>query len=184
MSVILSFLIRSLIWRIPGMRLFATAFGLIAAGGILLYILWSLAVTRIAKNRGVRFAWLAWLPIANLYVFGRCADDERGRRFYAWICPLLLGSAMVSFIGAAAASGGDVLSSGALFVTICIVLLAAALVYFYMALSWVYTSLVKKPTAILVLSIVFPFLIPIFLFVLREKLPGGATRVRINSQSD
>lgn len=45
-----------------------TVFGVLI--GIAAYILTALGLYSIAKNRGMENAWLAWIPIAQLYVIG------------------------------------------------------------------------------------------------------------------
>ena len=180
MSFLIAFLIRSLIWRIPGMRLFAALFGLLAAAIIFLYIFYALGLYRIGKNRRIPLSWLSWIPVADFYVLGAAADDMRGRRFYQIICPAL---------GAAAAGFGitgltAAMDNAAVFFTLAILLAVACAVFLYVALYWVYAGLVRAPVPLLVLSVIFAFLIPIFLFVLREKLPGGARRVTVPVKGD
>lgn len=184
MSLILTFLIRSLIWRIPGMRLLATAAVLAASGGIFLYILFALALVQIARNRQVRAPWLAWIPVANLYTLGACADDERGGVRYAVLCPGLLGGAVICMAAAYFRGGEDVFAAGPLLVAIALGLAAAALVLAYIALNWVYRSVSRSPTALTVLSVIFGFLIPIFLFVLRNRLSGGGRMPRSAAPGD
>lgn len=56
-------------------------------------ILSSYAVFRIGQGVGLRSAWLAWIPVGNLWVMGCIADDYqklvKGRKSYLrWILPL------------------------------------------------------------------------------------------------
>lgn len=56
-------------------------------------ILSSYAVFRIGRGLGLRSAWLAWIPVGNLWVMGCIADDYqklvKGRKSYLrWILPL------------------------------------------------------------------------------------------------
>lgn len=39
------------------------------------YIFTGLAIMTIAKNRGIKYPWLIWIPIANNYQLGAVADD-------------------------------------------------------------------------------------------------------------
>lgn len=39
------------------------------------YVLMALGMYTIAKRRGIRHAWLAWLPVANLWLLG-CVSDQ------------------------------------------------------------------------------------------------------------
>lgn len=184
MSLILTFLVRSLIWRIPGMRLFATLGVLAAAAGIFLYIFFALGLMQIAKNRGIRLPWLAWIPVASLFTLGACADDERGTIRYQVLCPAFLGSAVVCFAFADAGGLGDVFAAGPLLVAIAFGLLITAVVLSFIALNWIYRSTSRTPTALTVLSIIFGFLIPIFLFVLRNRLPGGGRMPSAHAPGD
>jgi hypothetical protein len=48
--------------------IFATIF-------IPLYIIGSLGLMRLAKNRGFEAPWLAWIPIGNLFLLGRLVNN-------------------------------------------------------------------------------------------------------------
>ena len=39
------------------------------------YVLYSLGLYTIAKRRGIRNAWLAWIPVATVWILGSVADD-------------------------------------------------------------------------------------------------------------
>ncbi len=39
--------------------------------GVTLYVISSIGLMGFAKNRGIDNAWLAWIPIGNLYLIGR-----------------------------------------------------------------------------------------------------------------
>ena len=45
--------------------------------GVLVYVLLSWGLYAIAKRRGVRKPWLAWVPIGNMWVLGCIADQYR-----------------------------------------------------------------------------------------------------------
>lgn len=38
--------------------------------GVAAYVLMALGLMKLAENKGIENAWLAWIPIANLYIFG------------------------------------------------------------------------------------------------------------------
>ena len=54
--------------------------GLLALGGIVvfffsiigiaMYVLFSLGLMKLAENKGIENPWLAWIPIANMYILG------------------------------------------------------------------------------------------------------------------
>lgn len=64
----------------------STAMALIAAlGGLLIvlfivgiisYVFMSLGLYTMAKNRGIDYAWLAWIPIASGYIQGKLIYDK------------------------------------------------------------------------------------------------------------
>lgn len=63
------------------------------------YVLMALGMYTIAKRRGIRHAWLAWLPVANLWLLG-CVSDQyqqvalgkqkTKRRVMMWLYALIL----------------------------------------------------------------------------------------------
>lgn len=73
------------------------AFGAIAfIFGVAVYIYWSLALMRIAKKIGTEPAWLAWIPIANLYLMSQMAGMH-------WWPVLLVVGGFIPIIGVLAA---------------------------------------------------------------------------------
>lgn len=45
--------------------------------GLIGYVLSSLAIYTIAQRRGIRKAWLAWLPVLNVWILGSISDQYR-----------------------------------------------------------------------------------------------------------
>jgi len=43
--------------------------------GIVAYVFTSLGLMTLAKNKGIENAWLAWIPIANLYILGLIVES-------------------------------------------------------------------------------------------------------------
>ena len=41
------------------------------------YVLTSLALYAIAERRGLKNAWMAWLPVLNLWILGSISDQYR-----------------------------------------------------------------------------------------------------------
>lgn len=56
-------------------RVFLLIFGIFLVFGIVLYVLEALGQYTIAKRRGIRKPWLAWIPIANVWTLG-CISDQ------------------------------------------------------------------------------------------------------------
>lgn len=42
---------------------------------IVAYVLFSLGLMKLAENKGIANAWLAWIPIANLYLLGLVVEE-------------------------------------------------------------------------------------------------------------
>lgn len=55
--------------------LFAVVWFAMLGGIITLYVLGALGAYTVAKHRGVKNAWLAWLPVGISYVYGALSDD-------------------------------------------------------------------------------------------------------------
>lgn len=57
-----------MIGLIAGLGIFALIFFIFV---IALYVIQSLALMGIAQKKGIDYAWLAWIPIGNLYIIGK-----------------------------------------------------------------------------------------------------------------
>lgn len=153
------------------------------------YILGSIGNYTIAKRRGIRNPWLAWIPLANLWITG-CISDQyqyvvKGKTKNRRKLLLILGIAnvVVSSVlrdvatgltyagGEEAAMAGGALSlitallSGAISVTM--------LVFYYMSLYDLYSSCNPSNNVLfLVLSIIFRVTEPFFVFFNRKRDDG------------
>lgn len=164
--------------------------------GIAIYVLTSLSLYTIAKRRGIRKAWLAWVPVLNCWILGSLSDQYRyvvrgqikhKRKILlilnllkAVLCTTLISMAAVViwtmftdaagfFMGSVLSLLGLLLPLGAVGVAYCI--------FYYMALYDLYTSLDPENNVLfLVLSIFFSFTKPFFLFFNREKDKGMPPR--------
>lgn len=47
-----------------------------AIGGAAQYVLTGISVMKLARRRGIDNAWLAWIPVANNWLFGKLAESE------------------------------------------------------------------------------------------------------------
>jgi hypothetical protein len=178
---------------------------LIAALNIASYVLRSLGVYTIAKRRGIRRPWFAWVPVVDYYLLG-CISDQyqyvvkgktRNKRsvllalaitqtvviigmFAAYI---LL---MVNVVRTAAAGMSEELmmrtvaapAIGILCISLVMMVLAiVTMVFRYMALYDLYTSCSPANNVLfLVLSIVFNVTEPFFIFFSRKKDGGMPPR--------
>lgn len=51
--------------------------GISSTLGLIGYVLSSLAIYTIAQRRGIQKAWLAWLPVLNVWILGSISDQYR-----------------------------------------------------------------------------------------------------------
>lgn len=168
------------------------------------YVLTALGIYVIARRRGLSKPWLAWVPVANVWLLGSLSDQYRYvvrgeiRSKRKWL--LALGILMVVFavaliilalsmVGSAVRFGyygphrgamqellGPVLSMLGLVLPLLATVIAYAVIR-YMALYDVYKSLDPNNCVLfLVLSICFGVTEPFFLFFNRNKDEGMPPR--------
>ena len=163
-------------------------FGKLLTGGvaplvsIAIYVFTALSLYTVAKRRGIAAPWLAWVPVARLWVLGSLSDQYRyltqGQIRHRRISLLVLTGGIV--VGTIAAIAGA--SVGAILTVLCLALAVAcaAIVYvvlYFMALYDVYASCDPQNAAVyLVLSVFFRFLVPVFLFLSRNLEKGMPPR--------
>ena len=188
-------------------RILSVVGGLLAAVVILLlmirlifHIFRSVGLYRIAKSRGIRRAWLAWVPVGNAWIQGNISDQYRyvvkGRISYRRFALLWLTVASTALSIAASVLSVDVLlatvsrfliNAGrvnrihmAAFTAVSSVEGVVALVcmvFHYLTVYDLYKSCTKRYSVLyLVLSIVFKFLEPVLLFLCRDKEEGMPPR--------
>ena len=171
---------------------------LMSAIPVLLYILQSVGLHTIAKRRGIRKPWLAWLPLGDVWIVGSISDQYqyvvkgkiRNRR------KVLLGLTIGTLVGAVAycaiylvgivgvvtgmAEGAVVTAMipMVLILTPVMGVLAVLLAVFrYIALYDVFCSCSPdNGVLMLVLSIFFNITMPFFLFAIRKKDAGMPPR--------
>lgn len=161
---------------------------------ILFYVFNALGFYTVAKRRGIREPWLAWIPIANLWVMGCISDQYQyvvkgkvtNRRKI--LLGLSIGSFAVSMVmsvitnTAALLGGSGDGFSGAVIISLLSTLLSwgisiTATVFQYIALYDYYSSCCPRHNVLfLVLGIFFGFLTPFFVFFNRKKDEGMPPR--------
>ncbi|MEE3333146.1 MAG: hypothetical protein VZR54_02600 [Ruminococcus sp.] len=135
----------------------------VIAIGIVLYIFGSLGLYKIAKNRNIPNPWMAWIPVANSYLLGKIGDyydlKNTGKCNNFAIIMLCIA------IAAIAAPITVILG----FVT---PFAAIALCVFDYICYYKFFKNVNPDSAVvmLVLSIIFPIILPFVLFVCRNKI--------------
>ena len=168
------------------------------------YVFTALGLYTLAQRRGLRHPWLAWIPVANVWILGSLSDQyryvvrgqvrsKRKALLTLNIISAVMGVVMVvvimaavircvfSFRGASEteivnALMGSIMGVLALCVPWAGVAIASA-VLSYMALYDIYTSCdPANNTVYLVLSILFGFTQAIFLFLCRNRDDGMPPR--------
>ena len=171
--------------------------------GIASYVLSSMAVYTIARRRGLRKPWLAWIPVANVWLLGSLSDqyhyvvkgENKSKRkwllilnvlvfaFTAAIAVLAIGTVSTALLGSYRSESellrriwGPVMA----ILGLCLPLVGAAIacaIIRYMALYDVFKSLDPNNCVMfLVLSILFGVTEPFFLFFNRNKDLGMPPR--------
>ena len=173
--------------------------------GIATYVLSSWALYTIAQRRGIRKAWLSWIPMLNVWILGSLSDQYRyvvkgqikSKRkllltfsLTSLVCgTIVFGTAVYAVVQSAmklmqGSSNQMILTmiTGPVITAICVslpivVLSVATAVIRYMALYDIYTSLdPSNGVLFLVLSIFFRATEPFFLFFNRNKDLGMPPR--------
>ena len=164
--------------------------------GIAAYILTALAIYTISCRRGLRHPWLAWVPVANVWLLGSLSDqyqyvvkgENKSKR--KWLITLNILKAvlwLLLIILTIVAAGMLIANESAQTIGLLVALLGlllpfvaviiAACVIRYMALYDIFRSLDPGNAVLyLVLSILFSPTEPFFLFFNREKDLGMPPR--------
>lgn len=161
---------------------------------ILLYVLESIGLYTLCSRRGLGNAWLAWIPVGNLWTLGKIADQDQEKRsgkparLRVWMMVLLLavpvamilmfvvGFVMGSFTALSENSGaGGTVALGFILMMVFCYLLVVGIAIALQVLTYVaYYRLFRScrsdlAPVFLVLGIFFSFLLPIFVFAVRKR---------------
>ena len=180
-------------------------FGMPMLVSIATYVLTALALYTIAKRRGLKNAWLAWIPVADCWLLGSLSDQyqyvvngqHKSRRKILLLFRILITIMWISLMGLLAnlffhtfgsilwGSMNDdqifqILHQAMNLLALCLPLVGASIAYAvfrYMALYDIYRSLDPANCVLfLVLSILFGVTEPFFLFFSRNKDDGMPPR--------
>lgn len=180
---------------------FIGAIAVSAVIGIAIYLLESISVYKMAKSAEVKNPWLAFVPVANDWVFGTLAEKYKKKNGtksarFGIILPVLEG---IVFIESIALTIFTVISIKEItgyaldavntssemapeqfmslipVIILYFALIAVAIAYavvFFIALWRVYSSFDKSnATLYIVLSVIFTISVPIILFIIRNRKP-------------
>ena len=169
------------------------------------YILSSLGFYTLARRRGIRHAWLSWVPVANIWILGSLSDQYRyvvrgqirSRRKLLLTLKILtsvLGTVVLSMVLGTVGQMlfgivrgidekqvmelflGTLLRAGGLGLLLLPLAIVTA-VFRYMALYDLYRSCAPDDAVLfLVVGILFSFTEPFFIFFSREKELGMPPR--------
>lgn len=180
-------------------------FAFIVIIALAMYLLEAVGLYGIAKSSGFSSPWRSFIPFANTFLFGKIAekyqrrDGKRSAKFGGLllafeILTLIFSIAtmafVISMISVLATSYNDFELNASIVVPMiamlacCFVLIGVLIAYvviYYVALWRIFTAFdYNNATVYFVLSILFSFLGPIFLFVLRNKQPVFDQREHFN----
>ena len=160
------------------------------------YILTAIALYTISRRRGLANAWLAWIPVANVWLLGSLSDQyqyvvkgqDKTKRKWLLILNILKAVLLTMIVILAVVAAGSLFANQlseimglvvallGLVLPLCAVTITLCVIR-YMALFDIYRS-VDPGNAVLylVLSILFGPTEPFFLFFNREKDQGMPPR--------
>lgn len=172
--------------------------------GIASYVLTALALYTMAQRRGIKNAWLSWIPVVNCWIIGSLSDqyryvvrgevkNKRKALLILNIVNAVLAVVMVIvavvmvFMGIRSAVGpydedilGSIIGAVAGIAVLCLPIVGVSIalaVIRYMALYDIYTSCQPQNNVVyLVISIIFGITEPFFLFLCRDKDEGMPPR--------
>ena len=183
------------------LTVFIGAIAVSAVIGIAIYLLESISVYKMAKSAEIKNPWLAFIPVANDWVFGMLAEKYKKKNGtksarFGIILPVLEG---IVFIESIALTIFTVISIKEItgyaldavntstemapeqfmslipVIILYFALMAVAIAYavvFFIALWRVYSSFDKSnATLYIVLSVIFTISVPIILFIIRNRKP-------------
>lgn len=180
---------------------FIGAIAVSAVIGIAIYLLESISVYKMAKSAEIKNPWLAFIPVANDWVFGTLAEKYKKKNGtksarFGIILPVLEGIVLIETIALTiftvisikeitgyaldAVNTSSEMAPEQFMSLIPVIILYFALmavafayaVVFFIALWRVYSSFDKSnATLYIVLSVVFTISVPIILFIIRNRKP-------------
>lgn len=123
-----------------------------------LYLLESFGLYTLAKRKNLEYPWLAWLPIVKNYLLGELTGNEMwgldGSKWILVFAPIVMIALSLTYFG----------------FFLSLVLSLAFTVYYFMVLFKLFKEYQPKSADLFIItSILFPVLIPVYLFVIRNK---------------
>lgn len=183
------------------LTVFIGVFAVSAVIGIAIYLLESISVYKMAKSAEIKNPWLAFIPVANDWVFGTLAEKYKKKNGtksarFGIILPVLEGIVLIEAIAltiftvisvkeitgyaldavnTSAEMAPEQFMSLIPVIILYFALMAVAIAYavvFFIALWRIYSSFDKSnATLYIVLSVIFTISVPIILFIIRNRKP-------------
>ena len=180
---------------------FIGAIAVSAVIGIAIYLLESISVYKMAKSAEIKNPWIAFVPVANDWVFGTLAEKYKKKNGtksarFGIILPVLEGIVLIEAIAltiftvisvkeitgyaldavnTSAEMAPEQFVSLIPVIILYFALIAVAIAYavvFFIALWRVYSAFDKSnATLYIVLSVIFTISVPIILFIIRNRKP-------------
>lgn len=154
---------------------FSVFFSLIGIG---LYVIMGLGLMKMAQKVGHPYPWLAWIPVANMFLFAHLAGERYKKLGQAFLILLLIciGSVIMAAIFAGLAFLVYGFTGVAVFFTVIAWMagIASAVLYLILLYHVFYRFKPEHATMYEVLSIFFSFLGPIFILVCSSGTPDQA----------
>lgn len=180
---------------------FIGAIAVSAVIGIAIYLLESISVYKMAKSAEIKNPWLAFIPVANDWVFGTLAEKYKKKNRtksarFGIILPVLEGIVLIEAIAltiftvisikeitgyaldavnTSSEMAPEQFMSLIPVIILYFALMAVAIAYavvFFIALWRIYSSFDKSnATLYIVLSVIFTISVPIILFIIRNRKP-------------
>jgi len=181
------------------LTVFIGVFAVSISIGIVIYLLEAIGVYKMAKSAEIKNPWLAFIPVANDWVFGTLAEKYKKKNGtksarFGIILPVLEGIVLIEAIAltiftvisikeitgyaldavnTSAEMAPEQFMSLIPVIILYFALMAVAFaVVFFIALWRVYSSFDKSnATLYIVLSVIFTISVPIILFIIRNRKP-------------
>lgn len=170
---------------------FAVVMLVLLAIAVVSYVLQSIGLMQMAKRRGIKNPWLAWIPVASGYLLGKISDDINYRNgkltkrrilipVFSGVCLFfyVCESALTFSLAAASARNYYSYDMNQLVFTFLIHMLlmlgaaAVAQIFTYMSLYNIFEDYYPKNKVLFtILSIFVSLAAPIIIFALRNKPP-------------
>lgn len=173
-----------------------------SAYSVAAYVLHALGLFTVARRREIRKPWLAWIPVADVWILGSISDQYqyvvkgkvRNRRktlvgLYIAVIALMITFYISYFVFIFSAVGSvvsdsfevaDILVPSLVMLGLSLAMLVVAVIYsvkLYIAYYDLFVSCRPNgAVALLVLGIIFGFLMPFFVFICRKKDLGMPPR--------